>query len=124
MKRQRMVWLLLVTLGFGVAAVHILRCHGPSGHPAAQSASWVTLSGYETTSGGPSDVVSCAMAADPPLLGLAAPTSVVKLPPALTLPAGLRSDAGEGRVAMLSWRGRGPPSSPAPDLAVLSVLRI
>lgn len=119
--RQRMVWLLLVALALGAGAVHTLRCHGPSGDPAQHFA---PISQYGTTPIAADDAVSCVMAVNPSLSCPAVLTSLLILLSALGLWAGRRSDVGERRGALLPWHGRGPPSRAAPDLAVLSVLRI
>ncbi len=70
------------------------------------------------------DAVSCVVAFNPSLSSPAVLTSVLVLPLALGLWAGRRSDVGERRGALLPRHGRGPPSWSAPDLAVLSALRI
>ncbi|MFI7131060.1 hypothetical protein ACIBQ1_35600 [Nonomuraea sp. NPDC050153] len=116
-----MIWLLLVALALGAGAVHTLRCHGPSGDPALHFA---PISQYETTPIAADDTVSCVMAFNPSLSCPAVLTSVLVLLLALGLWAGRRSDTGERRGALLPWHGRGPPSWSAPDLSVLSVLRI
>lgn len=122
MSRQRMICLLLVALAIGAGSVHTLRCHDWSGDPAPQFA---PISQYETTSVTAGDAVSCVMAFNPSLSCPAVLTSVPSLLLALGLWLGRRSDAGEGRGALLPWQqGRGPPWWSAPDLAVLSVRRI
>jgi hypothetical protein len=121
MNWQRTMCLLLVALAISAGAVHTLRCHGPSGDPASQFA---PISQYETTSVTAGDAVSCVMAFNPSLSGPAVLASLLSLLLALGLWLGRRSDAGEGRDALLPWQGRGPPWWSAPDLVVLSVLRI